>query len=684
MAKKHIGNKAHKPAELKKHVAYIILIVVSFGIYYNALQNDFVFDDESVVQADPTITELKNIPKFFTGEMGFHKVIGAYYRPVVSTSYTIDYAIWKMDPFGFHLTNILMHVINVLLFFTLLRLMFERVNSVYKDYIILIAALIFAVHPIHTEVVAWVSGRTDGLACTFFFAAFIYYLKYSKEPSNKNLILTLIYYSLSLFAKEMAITLPACIILYDFIINRNEFRDLLKKRAVMYGALIVLSGLFMLLRWYALKDTQARPTYFYFYGRELSTVIYTMLQTVPIYFRLSIAPYGMLYHYSGYLPDANTIADMRVLFAAAFILFLTAVSVYFIKRAPYVSFSILLFFVTLAPVMNIVPTMNFMADRFLYIPSMFVSILAAAVLFRYFNQKTYNAVMLISAAVLVTFSYMTYSRNAEWKTNDILFMSAEGRPGVVTYINIGNIYANKGNFEVAEVYYRKALDLRKESLIGHNNIGKIFMVKGNYDSAYYYINEAYKLDTLSPEPYFTFAQMYQRKGDIPAAIGWLEKLVKFAPSYYNAEQVLKELKAMPPDVISGENKENIQAPPIIKDEKLEKVRVLEESSYRNYQSKNFDKAISELNELIKLMPDKSAGYYNNIGMCYMDMEKYDKAIENFEAAAKIDVKFSSAYNNIGTCYERMNNIPKAIESYKKALEIDPNNELAKQNLQKLK
>lgn len=66
------------------------------------------------------------------------------------------------------------------------------------------------------------------------------------------------------------------------------------------------------------------------------------------------------------------------------------------------------------------------------------------------------------------------------------------------------------------------------------------------------------------------------------------------------------------------------------------------------------------------------------------MEKYDKAIENFEAAAKIDVKFSSAYNNIGTCYERMNNIPKAIESYKKALEIDPNNELAKQNLQKLK
>ena len=88
--------------------------------------------------------------------------------------------------------------------------------------------------------------------------------------------------------------------------------------------------------------------------------------------------------------------------------------------------------------------------------------------------------------------------------------------------------------------------------------------------------------------------------------------------------------------------------------------------------------------MIKLLPEKSAGYYNNIGMCYMDMEKYKEAIDNFTTAATMDNKFSSAYNNIGTCYERMNDIPKAIESYQKAIQIDPNNELAKQNLAKLK
>lgn len=685
MAKKQPVKKEDTPL-LKKNIVYIILAVITFAVYANSLYNEFVFDDESVVQADPTIMELSNIPKFFTGEMGFHKVIGAYYRPVVSSTYAIDYAIWEFNPFGYHLTNVIMHIINVLLFYALLLLMFEKFKSPYKDYIILIAALIFAVHPIHTEVVAWVSGRTDGLACTFFFAAFVYYLKYSKEPSNKNLVLTLFFYLFSLFSKEMAITLPAVIILYDMIINRSEFKELLKKRYVIYGSLIVISGLFMLLRWYALRTVVPRMTYYYFFDKDTATVIFTMLQTVPLYFRLSIAPYGMLYHYSGYLPDISTIMEFRALFAVFFILVMSGAALYFIKRAPYISYAIIIFFVTLLPVMNIVPTMNFMADRFLYIPSMFVSIIAAAVLFKYFTKKTYNLVMGISALVLIVFVYMTFTRNAEWKTNDILFMTAEGRPGVVTYINIGNIYANKGNFDVAEVYYRKAIDLRKESLIGHNNIGKIFMVKGNFDSAYYYIDKAYRLDTLSPEPQYTFAQMYNRKGDIPNALKWLEKLATFAPNYQNAAQMLAELKAMPlqQQLMTDSLGQNQKMPPIIKDEKMEKVRILEESSYKNYQAKNYNKAIDELNQLIKLMPDKSAGYYNNIGMCYMDQEKYKEAIDNFLVAAKTDSKFSSAYNNIGTCYERMNDIPKAKDSYRKALEVDPGNELAKQNLEKLK
>ncbi len=663
--------------ELKPYVMYLVVAAVAFIIYANSLSNQFVFDDDSVVLGDQTITQLSNIPKFFTGELGFHKVIGSYYRPIVSTTYAIDYYLWKHDPYGYHLTNVIMHVINSVLFCVLLLFMFRREQSVFKSYAVLIAGLIFAVHPIHTEVVAWVSGRTDGIACTFFFAAFIFYFKYSDELKGKYFFLTLFMYFLALLSKEMAISLPVIIILYDLVINRADFKAILNKRKWMYASLIVLSFLFMLLRWYALRNVVPRESYMYFYGMDLPTVIYTMLQTVPLYFRLSVVPYGMLYHYGGYLPYINTLLDFRVIFALVFIAVMLSLAVFFIKRSPYISYSILLFFVTLIPVMNIVPTMNFMADRFLYIPSMFLSIIAAFAAYHYYSRRNKNVIVLAALVVLVGFGFMTVKRNADWKTNDILFMSAEGKPGTVAYVNIGNIYANRQGFDTAEVYYRKALDLRSENLLANNNLGKIMMIKSQYDSASFYINRAHHLDTLSPEPMFTMAQLLQRKGDIKNSILWLEKVQQISPGYMNAPQMIEELKKMPVNELPQNNN-------TIPQKDLERISQLEQSSYKNYKEKKYDKAIEELRELINLSPQNPAAYYNNMGMCYLDQGKYNEALNSFMAASKSDPKFVAAYNNIGMCYEKLNDIPKAKEQYRKTLEVDSANATAKANLERLK
>ena len=118
-----------KPVSKGTVFYFVILALVTFAVYANSLGNDFVFDDESVIQGDPSITSLSNIPEFFTGEMGFHKVIGAYFRPVVSSSYTVDYSLWGLKPFGFHLTNILLHITAVLLFFALLLQIFKALNA---------------------------------------------------------------------------------------------------------------------------------------------------------------------------------------------------------------------------------------------------------------------------------------------------------------------------------------------------------------------------------------------------------------------------------------------------------------------------------------------------------------------------------------------------------------------------
>lgn len=692
------SSKKSKQKETPKNnilAYYAVIAIVALAVYANSLKNEFVFDDESVVLSDPTITSLSNIPGFFTGESGFHKVIGAYYRPVVSSTFTIDYALWKFDPFGFHLTNVIIHLINSLLLFALLRLMFRRYESPFKDYALLIGALIFAVHPIHTEVAAWVSGRTDGLAATFYFAAFIYYLKYSyalndvtdKATKKQNPVflfaMSALMYLLALLSKEMAITFPAAIIAYDFIVNRIEFRSELKRKLPLYGTLIILSVIFMLIRSYILSQVTERPHYLYFYGREFSTVIYTMLQTVPLYFRLSIAPYGMLYHYSGYLPYLNSPFEFGVIFAVVFI-FVCLYAVYYLyKRLPYASFALLLFFITLMPVMNIVPTMNFMADRFLYVPSIFLSILASALILKYYTEKLSNVILTISVAVILVYGYMTITRNADWKNEETLFQSSGDKPGSVTYVNLGNIYAKKGQYDIAEVYYRKAIDLGVPTVLANTNLGKIFMIRNNFDSAYYYIYKSHLLDTLSPEPMHSLATLYARFEKYPEAIQWLERVTSFAPNYMNSSEMLKQVRMEQQLKESGNNPNN-PSDSTIKQLPRDKVMELEQVSYSSYQQKQYDKAIKELMQLISLNPERASGYYNNIGMCYMDQAKYDLAIQSFSQAVKIDPKFSTGYNNLGQCYEKTGDKKQAADFYKKALDADPNNQIAKDNFERVR
>ncbi len=675
---------------------YIIIALAAFAVYANSLSNEFVFDDESVVQGDPSITSLSNLPAFFSGQQGFHKVIGRYYRPVVSASYTIDCSLYGLKPLGFHFTNVLIHVINSLLFFYLLTLMFTGTETKCKNYAILlvplgIGAVLFAVHPIHTEAVAWVSGRTDSLCFTFFAAAFILYLKYSDSNKILHLCLCFFLYIFALLTKEMAITLPVVIILYDFIFKGLRSKEKLVPKINIYILFAVVSVLYMVWRWYVLKDSSERITYMYFYGKDSMTALFTMLQTLPLYFRLSVIPYGMLYHYSNYLPYQTTIFNFIVIFSIVFIVIVLFSAIYLFKRLPGVSYAIFFFFITLIPVLNIVPTMNFMADRFLYIPSAMLSIIFVSLILRYYSEKNKNIIYTVCAVFIVVYSYLTIARNADWKTNDSLFLSADGKPGSVTYVNIGNIYANKQDYTTAEKYYRMAIDLRPETVLANDNLGKIFLVRNNFDSAYYYMYKAYTLDTLSPEPMYSLAMVLANNNKYSESLAWLEKIQTITPGYMESVKMIGQLQEEiknqnppTPTSKSGDNN-NVENPQknAKDDSTKQKLAELEQQSYQLYQQKDYDGAIKMLKELVKQNPEGSSGYYNNIGMCYLDNNKLEDAKKSFILSIEGNKKFSTAYNNLGTVYKRMGDKTKAKENFTKAIEADPNNQDAKNNLEEL-
>ena len=675
--------------KLKKNHCYIIIAVFAILIFYNSLDNDFVFDDESVVVNNIALQEFSNIPKYFAGGEGFHKVIGRYYRPIVSTLYTVDYAIWGLNPMGFHITNIIIHVISCLLLFAILMQLFGDYK--YRILASLIAALIFTAHPIHTEAVSWISGRTDSLVTLFFFAAFLFYIKFIKSIKNceeqdtdgtvksgfqkyKFLIFSLLFYFFGLLSKEMIITFPVVIILYDFI-YRKKTLSYIKENLNIYISIVAVTIVYLILRYIVLIDVVERETYAYFYGMDFVTVTATMLKTVPMYFKLLFVPINLLYHYNGFIPDSNSFFDINVILSILFIALLIYLSVFFYKRHSVISFCLLFFIVSLIPVMNIVPTMNLMAERFLYITSFSLSILIAYLMVKFMNENNLVPTMLISLVVILLLSFLTYERNKDWKDNNTLYYTGKDVEGTVLLTNYGNIFANNKQFGQAEIMYRRAIELRDNSLLAHHNLGLIHLIRGQLDSAEIKFKKGLSIDSLAPDGYFQLANVYQSQGRIGEVIDQLETLQTIIPDYRDSKAMLELLKSNYGDQMPSD----IKLPDNINAEK----DMLDKRSYQNYQDKKYKEAIEDLEKLMIMAPELRSGYLNNIALCYEGLGDLDKAIEYLEKAIEEDERNINAYSGLANIYLKKGNKKLAIEQYENVLIIDPENQNAMNKLDSL-
>jgi tetratricopeptide (TPR) repeat protein len=674
---------------IKTSFCYIIIAVVTLLVFYNTFQNEFVFDDESVVQNNASITSLSNIPKYFTGEEGFHKVIGKYYRPVVSTTFALDYALYGLSPVGFHLTNVIIHLIACILLFKIFTLLFK--SSKYCNIVSLLVTLVFVVHPVHTESVSWISGRTDSIATLFFFAAFLYYIKYVKFTTNENksskfLIISAVYYLIGLLSKEMVITMPVIILLYDFV-YRKKSPGYFKENIKSYLLFAAVTIFYFLIRYLALKDIPDRLNYMYFIGKDTSVVFFTMLKTIPVYFKLLLYPVNLLYHYNGVLPDSISF-DANVIFSLLFVLGMIAGAALLYKTQNKISFVLLFFLVSLVPVMNIVPTMNFMAERFLYLTSFCLSLFIGVIILKYINESNKAAILILCCMILGAYSYLTVKRNAEWKTNNILYSTADGVDGNVLLVNAGNIYANNKNYDEAAKRYRRAIEIRDNSVLAHHNLGLIYLIKGKLDSAEIEIKKGLAIDSLAPDGYFMLAQSYQQQGRNPEAIQMLEKLQLISPNYKESSAMLMALKSGYGNMPEGMQQEipDSNLPPGINvpsQDVMQVVQIKEKSSFDNYSSKKYREAIKDLEELIEMNPQLKSGYQNNIGMCYQELKDYKKALQYFLEAAKNDGKNLNALSGASEMYLKLGDKARAIEVYNQILMLDPSNAYAKSKIDSL-
>ena len=515
----------------------IIIILITFLIYVPALKNDFVnWDDDVYVYKNNYIHSLQ--PQAIAWMLtAFH--VGNWH-PLTWLSHAADYAIWGLNPFGHHLSSIILHVLNTLLVF-LLTLQLIRVakksdvtpsrssplssTSVQSLIGAGITALLFGVHPLHVESVAWVAERKDLLCALFFLLTLCSYLFYTSSAHTKNrrfwftacLALT----SAALMAKPMAVTLPLVLLLLDIYPLRrissstgagSNPRVLLEK--VPFLLLSSISSILTVLAQHeggAFKGLE-RPLHL-----KLANALYAPF----FYLAKMIWPGGLVPFYP--FPKVLSSTDFtRYVISAILLVSITGVGIWAWKRGrPLFLNSWAYYLITLLPVVGIVQVgVQAAADRYTYLPSISIFLLAGLGISQLAAVWLRSKAMLMSGALIIvlifaTLMQMTLKQTAIWRDSETLWNHViKSFPGRVhfAHFNLANDYMRKKEYDKAIAEYETAIAILPAYSKAINNLGNVYLNRGDYDKALEKYEKAIAIDPDVGEAHNNLGLVYYAKG----------------------------------------------------------------------------------------------------------------------------------------------------------------------------
>ncbi|MDD5449444.1 MAG: hypothetical protein PHO42_02475, partial [Candidatus Omnitrophica bacterium] len=419
----------HKKYEKITVLASVALIIIlGLALYANSLNGKFVYDDESLISGNAFIKRWSVISKAFSEDIG--KAAGityGFYRPIQIITYAVDYHIWGLNPWGYHLTNIFLHILVSLCVYWFAYLLFcDKTIS-------LLTAVFFVVHPIHTTVVSYISTRAESLYLLFLLISFIFYIKSIREGGALSFLIMLSSYLLGLCSKENALILPVLLFLYHYTFNE-------KIRIKEFLSLSAAAVVYMFIRVTVLKHLMVTADF----KSVLLQRIPGFFIAVAEYLRLMFLPFGLHIEYGERLfnfSDPKAIFGLAILTAMIFCILRTR------KTKGFIFFSLSWFIITLLPVSNLYPLNAYMSENWLYLPSIGFFLLLAKGLSALYKKAGFKIFIPLFIIGLITFySYLTIKQNRYWREPMAFYeRTLKYSPySAKTYNNLGNIYTDIG------------------------------------------------------------------------------------------------------------------------------------------------------------------------------------------------------------------------------------------------
>jgi tetratricopeptide (TPR) repeat protein len=511
---------------LRTKILALSLIIIVAIAYANICGNEFTnWDDEHLLVRNKAIRSLD--PIFVI--RNFHLT----YPPLIVISHSLDYEFWRLNPVGYHITDIMLYALIVLAFYFVCQsLIGDSVPA-------FIAASLFAVYPLHVESVAWLSSRKDGLAVLFYFLGFLAYLRTVRKGRRDFLWLSILFYFLALWSKPMMITLPLALILYDILLapRRKSLCAIVvgKLPFAIPVALTCLAVVFL--------DPHSEVSLSYHGGSPYMTFL-VVLRVLADYLRMLFFPVKLSVLYVVGIPQSLWEMPCPLSLAVGVGVLVTAAAV--ARRCPFFSFAVFWAFIALIPVLQIIPTNVVKADRYLYLPTAALCLLAGRLVASPALSYRRRGVVLVVVALLSVLMLLTIARNTVWKNSAALWESevAIGNRSADVYNNLGIAYSRRGRYDEAEEAIEHSLELRPGFASAHNNLANVYRKTGRYDEALEELGNAIGLTkdiVYAANVYISMGMVYEAKGEYAAALRVYEKALKLSPVYMDDSMVRRRM-----------------------------------------------------------------------------------------------------------------------------------------------
>jgi protein O-mannosyl-transferase len=623
------------------------LILCAALPYVNTLLNGFVYDDNRQVLDNPYLKSFHFFPQIFGSTVwSFVGMQGVsnYYRPMMTLGYAVCYHLFGPLAYGFHLVNVCLHVGVVLLVFALARRMFKDRSIAF------VAACLFAIHPIHTEAVAWVAAVTDLEVTFFYLLTFWLFLNMARPGGGVSpwvKLAVIVSFALTTFSKEQSLTFPLLAMVYEHFYREDRSETTWLQKLRRYGEFWLLDLAYVLFRivhlgafapQIQLERLGLRPT-------VLSAVALMGQYLDKLFWPVELCAY-YVFHKETALLAPGVLAGIAVLAACA-VLFAVL-----LRRNRTASFGFIWFFVTLAPVLDIrYLAGNVFAERYFYLPSVGfcwlvgwagVKLWRATVgrrsVWRYGLLATSCALCLLLVARVVT-------RNRDWRSDEALYTQTLKVSPRATSIreNLGVVAWNHGNIDAAEKQWRIALNLNPNSPIALTNLGLVYAKRKQYPQAAHYFREAMLRKPDYTDPHLNLGSMEMDLGQ-----------------FEQAEWQLRAAVALSPLIPSCHNK-------------LGKLYVKEG---------RLSEAAEQFWQSVRAAPNFKG--YDGLGDVYTEQGDLTRAERAYAAAAGTNPYDSHAHFGLARIAASSGHRKAALEEYARGFETDPNNQEAQTAVQVLR